>query len=65
MFSIGDRVVLELWTEESENFDEPGQIVGTIVSTFYESGDPVQAVSVRADDGRIFGSMCSSWCRPL
>ena len=60
MFSIGDLVYLTTYTDSGDT----AEVAGVITSTFYEPGDPVQGVSVRALDGTLHGGADSQDCRP-
>lgn len=34
-------------------------LTGVVLSTFYEPGDPIMAVNIKGDDGKIYGSVDS------
>ncbi len=60
MYGNGDRVSYFRYTDDGSQ----EQVQCIVTSTFFEPGDPVQGLNLRADDGRIFGGVDSRDCFP-
>lgn len=64
MWSEGDKVCFVTWVGLGAI---ERQVIkkGTITSTFYEPGDPIQGVNIMGDDGKPCGGLDSQNCYPL
>lgn len=51
----GDKVKFWHLNEQYEDV----MLKGEVISTFYEPGDPIMAVNIKGDDGKIYGSVDS------
>lgn len=49
----GDKV--KFWNL-NEQYEEK-ILTGVVIDTFYEPGDPIMAVNIKGDDGKIYGSV--------